>query len=207
MVEDELPPNEESLMHHSQEEYYYDDSGAWAVSEETVATDPDSGQAESHVVLDRRLGTLGSAIFLFQDSICKEAFEHHDDMACVPRQIASVLKRDFGAVCEDMSILERALYGDELWPDKGCTPNMVLEYARMHDLGAAVIHNEQIIESIAGKRPVLAFAVHENHCYFYNDRGICNALANRKKGGVHILKKGATSINYPTVPRMEKIRI
>ena len=63
MVEDELPPNEESLMHHSQEEYYYDDSGAWAVSEETVATDPDSGQAESHVVLDRRLGTLGSAIF------------------------------------------------------------------------------------------------------------------------------------------------
>ena len=66
---------------------------------------------------------------------------------------------------------------------------MVLEYARMHDLGAAVIHNEQIIESIAGKRPVLAFAVHENHCYFYNDRGICNALVNRKKGGVQQLKK------------------
>ena len=63
MVEDELPSSGESLMHHSQEEYVYDDSGAWAVSEETVATDPDSGQAESHVVLDRRLGTLGSAIF------------------------------------------------------------------------------------------------------------------------------------------------
>ena len=168
-------------MHHSQEEYFYDDSGAWAVSEETVATDPDSGQAESHVVLDRRLGTLGSANLLFQDSLCKEAFEHHDDMACVPRQIAAVLKRDFGEVCEDMSIIERALYGDERWPDKGCSPNMVLAYARMHDLGAAVIHNEQVIETIPGKRPVLAFAVYENHCYFYNDRSICNALANRKK--------------------------
>ena len=147
-----------------------------------MATDPDSGQAESHVVLDRRLGTLGSANFLFQDSFCKEAFENHDDMACVPRQIASVSKRDFGEVCEDMRIIERALYGDERWPDKGCTPNMVLAYARMHDLGAAVIHNEQVIESIPGKRPVLAFAVHESHCYFYNDRSICNALASRKKG-------------------------
>ena len=64
VVEDELPSSGESLMHHSQEEYVYDDSGAWAVSEETVATDPDSGQAESHVVLDRRLGTLGNAFFM-----------------------------------------------------------------------------------------------------------------------------------------------
>ena len=118
MVIDELPSDGEALMHHSQEEYVYDDSGAWAVSEETVATDPDSGQAESHVVLDRRLGTLGSATFLFQDSLCKEAFEKHDDMACVPRQISAVLKRDFGEVCEDMSIIERALYGDERWPEK-----------------------------------------------------------------------------------------
>ena len=46
MVKDELPSDGEALMHHSQEEYFYDDSGAWAVSEETVATDPDSGQAE-----------------------------------------------------------------------------------------------------------------------------------------------------------------
>ena len=151
------------------------------MSEETVATDPDSGRAESHVILDRRVGTLGSAILL-QESGCKEAFEHHDDMACVPRQTASVLKRDFGEVCEDMSIIERALYGDERWPDKGCTPNMVLEYARMHDLGAAVIHNEQVIESIPGKRPVLAFAVHESHCYFYNKISICNALASHNKG-------------------------
>ena len=64
MVEEELPSDGEPLMHHSQEEYFYDDNGAWAVSEETVATDPDSGQAESHVVLDRRLGTLGNAFFI-----------------------------------------------------------------------------------------------------------------------------------------------
>ena len=94
MVEEDLPSDGEPLMHHSQEECSYDDGGAWAVSEETVATDPDSGQAESHAALDRRLGTLGSPTF--QGSLCKEAFEHHDDMACVPRQIAIVLKRDFG---------------------------------------------------------------------------------------------------------------
>ena len=137
-------------------------------------------------------------IFYSRIPFCKEAFENHDDMACVPRQIAAVLKRDVGEVCEDMSIIERALYGDERWPDKGCTPNMVLAYARMHDLGAAVIHNEQVIETIPGNRPVLAFAVHENHCYFYNDRSICNALANRKK---------KASINNTSFLQVAKIRV
>ena len=188
MVQDELPLSG-PLMHHSQEEYLYDESGAWAVNEETVGTDPGTGKGESHVILDRRVGTLGSGSFLFQDAICKEAFESHDDMCCVPRQIAAVLKRDFGEVCEDMSIAERVLYGDEQWPEKGCTPNMVLEYAKMHSLGVAVIHNEQVIESIPGKRPVLAFAVHEHHCYFYSTKSVCNALASRKKGGIQRLKK------------------
>ena len=188
MVQDELPLSG-PLMHHSQEEYFYDDSGGWAVSEETVGVDPESGQGESHVILDRRVGTLGSGNFLFQDAFCKEAFEHHDDMACVPRQISAVLKRDFGEICDDMSIIERALYGDEQWPVRGCTPKMVLEYCRMHNLGCAVVHNEQIVESLPGKRPVLAFTVHENHCFFYSDRNVCNALASRKKGGVQRLKK------------------
>ena len=182
-------------------------SGGWAVSEETVATNPDSGQAERHVILDRRVGTLGSANFLFQDAFCKEAFEHHDDMCCVPRQIAAVLKKDFGQVCEDMSIIERAVYGVEQWPNKGCTPKMVVEYAKMHDLGCAVIHNEQVIESIPGKRPVLAFAVHESHCYFYNDRGICNALASHKKRKRTQFKEGSAPIYYTTVLRVAKIRV
>lgn len=72
--------------------------------------------------------------------------------------------------------------------DRGCTPTMVLEYCRLHNLGAAVVHNEEVVESIPGK-PVLAFTVHEPHCYFYESKAVCTALAARKKGGVQRLKK------------------
>ena len=200
MVQDELPLSG-PLMHRSQEEYFYDEGGAWAVNEETVGTDPDIGKGESHVILDRRVGTLGSGSFLFQDAICEEAFERHNDMCCVPRQIAAVLKRDIGDMREDMSIVERALYKDEQWPEKGCTPRMVIEYAKMHSLGVAEIRNEPMIESIPGKRPVLAFAVHENHCYFYTSRGICNALASRKKGCVQRLKRSKSKARHRPTAR------
>ena len=196
MVEDELPLSG-TLMQHSQEEYTYDSSGAWAISEETVGTDPDTGRAESHVVLDRRVGTL-SGTFLFAEAFCKEAFEDHNDMCCVPRQIAAVLKRDYGQVCEDLSICERALYQTEQWIDKGCTANMVLGYAKMHGLSAVVVHNEQVIETIPGKRPILAFTVHENHCYFYESKAVCTALASRKKGGVTRLKKEQKQSTTPS---------
>ena len=45
----------------------------------------------------------------------------------------------------------------------------------MHSLGCAVVHNNEVIETLAG-RPALAFAVHENHAYFYSSKLVRNKL-------------------------------
>ena len=64
--------------------------------------------------------------------------------------MAALLKLDFGAVCQDMTMLSRLLYQTEVWEEKGATPRMVLEYCRMHSLGCAIVHNEAVIETLPG---------------------------------------------------------
>ena len=54
MVEEELPDG--ALYEVSDEAWTLDPDGSWRISEETVSTDPDTGIADSHVVLDRRVG-------------------------------------------------------------------------------------------------------------------------------------------------------
>ena len=54
MVRRELPANG-VLYEVSEEKWTLDDTGSWRVSEETVGVHPETG-AESHVVLDRRVG-------------------------------------------------------------------------------------------------------------------------------------------------------
>ena len=66
--------------------------------------------------------------------------------------MAAILKLDCGTICNDLSVIERLLYQTDTWQEKGCTPRMVLEYCRMHELGAAVVHNEAVVEVLAGLR-------------------------------------------------------
>ncbi len=145
-----------------------------------VATDPDTGLAEAHTFLDRPTGTRPiMANFLFPDALCEEAFEEHDDMLCCPRQMAAVLHRDFGEICNDLTTIERLLYQTDSWTEKGCTARMVLEFCRMYQLGAAVVHNEAVIETLPG-RPCLAFVVHANHTYFYKKAQVARMLQQRR---------------------------
>ena len=93
----------------SREEYKVDLEAQWIISEETVkAVD---GHGEANLVLDRRVGGHPSCSqLLFPYGICKEAFEEHEDMSCVPRQIAAVLKIECADVCRDMDAVERRVY-------------------------------------------------------------------------------------------------
>ena len=133
MVEDELPLG--TLMEHSEEKYTLDRNGAWAIHEETVGPDPVGEGATCTVILSRRLGTLEWSDLLMCEHFCAEAYERRGDMSCVPGQIAAVLKRDLGEVEADLSAMDRALHGADTWQDQGCTPEMLLKYCRMHDLG------------------------------------------------------------------------
>ena len=45
----------------------------------------------------------------------------------------------------------------------------------MRSYGCAIVHNEAVIETLAG-RPVLAFVVHAGHSYFYSNQVVAKML-------------------------------
>eukprot|EP00969_Alexandrium_andersonii_P266325 11770971-Alexandrium_andersonii.AAC.1 len=75
-------------------------------------------------------------------------------MLCCPRQIAAVLKRDLGKVCSQLDDVELQLYGAETWRGRGCTPRMVLEYARAQGPGACVLHEDRVVSTLPGPEPL-----------------------------------------------------
>ena len=195
MIEEELPDG--ALYEVSDESWTLDPDGSWKISEETVGTNPDTGNGESHVVLDRRVGARPVFTqFLFAEALCDEAFEEHPDKLCCPRQIASILRLDLAEVCRDLLIVERALHQTESMEEIGCTPRMILEYARMNGLGCCILHNEQVIETLPGN-PILAFTVHEGHSYFYKTTRVRQALMARRTGEITHLKKAQRCASTP----------
>jgi hypothetical protein len=161
----------------SEERWTLDPNGGWKVSEETVGVHPDTGEAEAHVVLDRRVGArpLPPPTLLFAEAVCAEAFEDYGDNLCAPRQIAAILKRDFEEVCDALRDLEFRTIGTDTL-EQGCSSRLILEFCQQHGYGAAVVHNERVLETLVDK-PVLAWAVHEGHCYFYA-KPKCGALSS-----------------------------
>ena len=196
LIQQELPTNG-VLYEVSEEKWTLDPRGSWKVSEETVGTHPDTGEAEAHVVLDRLVGTLPLApsTMLFPEHVCKEAFEEHPDNLCAPRQIAAVLKLSFDEVCEEL-LEAGARLSSSVSLELGCTSRTILEFCKARGLGAAIVHNEQVIETLPGK-PVLAWTVHEGHCYFYSSAQVRKTLQQRRVGAVTKLRKAQAASKVP----------
>jgi hypothetical protein len=114
------------------------------------------------VVIDRRLGAapLPPPGLLFPEAVCPEAFDDHGDNLCAPRQIAAILKRDMDEICDELREAELRLSGSDT-VDQGVTSRVILEFCRQHGFGAAVVWNEKVIETMAGK-PVPAWTLHES---------------------------------------------
>jgi hypothetical protein len=145
-----------------------------------VGVNPETGKAEAHVIMDRRMRApepLVSNSILFQHAICDEAFVNVDDNQCAQRQIASILKQDLGGICHKFAQINKTIYGhNDL---EVVTPKMVLEFCRNHDYGCVLVHNENIITTLPGA-PILAFTCHEDHCFFYKDAAVRRALMQRR---------------------------
>ena len=115
----------------SNERWFFDESGTWKISEQSVEVD-DSGEPivttrVEEDILERRVGVRPSLSQLpYVEGLCKEAFEGHEDMLCCPRQMAAVLRRDFGEVYSELDDVERTLYGTGTWRERGCTGRMIV---------------------------------------------------------------------------------
>ena len=73
---------------------------------------------------------------------------------------------------------------------------MLLEFDELRGIGCAVVHDEKVIETLAG-RPVLAFVVHEGHCYLYSCPRVRAALMRRDLGPALRLKKAQRASTAP----------
>ena len=94
-------------------------------------------------------------------------------------------KKDECELCNEVGETDRALHpGEENWRERGITPRMVLEFCRMNKLACAVVHNQEVIETLAGDRPILTYCVHENHCYFYSCPVAPRSLLARRVGAI-----------------------
>ncbi len=173
-----------------------------------MGVDPETGNPEAHTILDRRTRApepLVSNTLLYPEALCEEAFATASDNLCGPRQMAALLKCDMGEICTELSRISQELYGTEQWEDDGATPRMVMEYCRRQGCGCVVIHNEEVIENLPGADPVLAFAVHEDHVYFYKAVAITRALAKRKgPGEAPRLRKAQKQSQTPPASEWER---
>ncbi len=203
-----LIPRDRPVHEVSDEQWWFDPDGTWGVHEETVGVDPETGNPEAHTILDRRTRApepLVSNTLLYPEALCEEAFATASDNLCGPRQMAALLKCDMGEICVELSRISQELYGTEQWEDDGATPRMVMEYCRRQGYGCVVIHNEEVIENLPGADPVLAFAVHEDHVYFYKAVAITRALAKRKgPGEAPRLRKAQKQSQTPPASEWER---
>jgi hypothetical protein len=191
-------PDDGVVYEVSEERWVVDRRGGWKVSEETVGTHPDTGEAEAHVVMDRRVGAapLPPPGLLFPEAVCPQAFEDHEDNLCAPRQIAAILKRNLDEICEALRDVEQHLSGTDTL-EQGVTSRVILDFCGRHGLGAAVVHNERVIETLVGK-PVLAWTVHEGHSWFYATPQVRRALQQRRIGAAMKLTKNSGQQRRPS---------
>ncbi len=164
-------------------------AGALLVAEMTTRPTEDGPQVS---VTERRLGATPVACsLLFCEHICPEAFVSVDDHLCCARQIAAVTGKDFFVVCD-------LLDACGAWRERGATAQMIFEYARRQELGACCLHNDRVIESLPGKRP-LAFAILGSHAYFYDTPRVCRALAKRQPHDFERMKREVANHTTPAV--------
>ena len=149
-----------------------DTTGNFKISEETVAVNPQTGKGEAYVnALERSLGAypIRDTSFLLYKRILQIAFEEHADKLCVPRQIAYITDQPIGQVTIDLEA--RACEGVDI-ETHGTPGAMIFQYARKHGFGAVCVHNNIVVEKLACEPHVkmLAFLVHADHSYFYDQK-------------------------------------
>ena len=114
------------LMEVSGETFSYDRDGEWLIS--ALTTDIQDGEAVTSALMRQPLGAgpVSCASFLpYSDCIVDCAFETHDDLLCVPRQLANVLGVSLG---EAISYFDAFL---ELgWQHRCVTPLELKELCR-----------------------------------------------------------------------------
>ena len=139
------------LYEASGEEWRLDPEGAWQIS--TMVTERNIEtflpvttsmlQQSMSDAMDRIAGHLAYDV-PHASHLLPEALQVHADRLCVPRQVAKIMERDLGYVCESLDEIAATIYDEETpfvghWREEGVTPRMLLELARRWSFNCLVL--------------------------------------------------------------------
>jgi len=145
----------------SDELYLFERDREWQISE--LNTTPGG---DVSAVLNRPLRKLPKIYPLVPCplDLINEALEYEDNAYCVPRQMGSLLNRDWAHIADQF---------DELigvnWRDEGISSNQMMQYAEAHDHSAYVFWQSKCIESRKGTKKALCWSVESGHCFMYRN--------------------------------------
>ena len=168
-------------MEVSGEVFTYDRDAPWQIS--ALTTNVQDGEAVTSAVMRQPLGAgpLSCAAFLpYADEIVDAAWEPHDDLLCVPRQLANVLRISLG---------EAISYFDDFlapgWQARGVSPLELKEMCRRQGRSFYFLNGHKMLDSYeppAKNRSMKSVALTswDGHAYLYSSaRVVCTKhLAN-----------------------------
>ena len=97
--------------------------------------------------------------------------------------IARILCVDLAQVCEQLEELEPGC------SQAGCTPDLLLDYAKQNNYGLVCLHNNRPTLSQQGA-PILAFCIVDCHAYFYKNQAVARKVLQwRDTGGERLKRK------------------
>jgi hypothetical protein len=106
-------------------------------------------------------------MLLFPEAACPQTYEQHAGNLCMPRQMAALLQRDLNEVCDSLKDAEHRFLGTDTL-ERGRTSRVILQLC---------------------SKPILAWTVHEGHCYFYSTPQVRRSLLQRRVGAVTKMRK------------------
>ena len=157
----------QTLMEISGETFQLDREGAWLISELTTTVD-DQGAVSTEARINQRLGVLrDAASFLpYHEQILEQAFEKHDDMLCVPRQIAILLGKSLASISASFD----DLLGSPQWRSEGISAVEMKKWCCLRGHPFMFVSSGKLLllhEPPVKRGRALAGVAFDGHFYFY----------------------------------------
>jgi hypothetical protein len=165
-----------ALHQESDETYLYDRTRDWKLSSMTSRIVNNEIVTETRMrrplgVLRRPLGVLRSACVHLphHELLLDEAFEEHNDLLCVPRQLSVLMRQRLEEVCESFdNICE-----NPNWRQVGVSPEEIIAYCVFHCAPCFYLAGGRIEASYeppdgCKQNRCVAFTSWETHAFFYS---------------------------------------
>ena len=157
----------QTIMEFSGESYQIDTDGDWLISSLSAQVDAE-GKVSTDARMKEKLGCLrrAAAHLPLHEHIIEEAFEMHDDMLCIPRQLAILLQKSLEEIADSFD----ELLGTSEWRTEGICAEELKDWCALRGHPFMFISGGKLIhlhEPPTKRGRCLAAVAYDSHIYFY----------------------------------------